>query len=106
MKVSLFFWFDRFLEARAEILEKISLFFGPNILKLTDLYKAKMADVGSSSCKNKWGFQVFVNCKSNLDGSMNQQFHVKWAVHEFEPPILNFSFLEFLILIIYLRKEI
>ena len=30
MKVPLFFWFDLFLEARAEILEKIHWFFGPN----------------------------------------------------------------------------
>ena len=42
-KVPLFFWFDLFLEARAEILEKISVFFWlkrwhqKNILKLTDL---------------------------------------------------------------------
>ena len=41
----LFFWFDLFLEARAEILEKISLVFWKiwrhqkDILKLTDLYK-------------------------------------------------------------------
>ena len=42
-KVPLFFWFDLFLEARAEILEKISLVFlskrwhQKDILKLTDL---------------------------------------------------------------------
>ena len=42
-KVPLFFWFDLFLEARADILEKISLFFGEiwrhqkDILKLSDL---------------------------------------------------------------------
>ena len=41
----LFFWIDLFLEARAEILEKISLIFWKNfwhqkdILKVTDLYK-------------------------------------------------------------------
>ena len=29
-ELPLFFWFDIFLQARAEILEKISLFFGPN----------------------------------------------------------------------------
>ena len=40
----LFFWFDLFLEARAEILEKISLVFWEiwrnqkDILKLTDIY--------------------------------------------------------------------
>ena len=44
-KVPLFFWFDLFLEARAEILKKISLAFWSkrwhqkDILKLTDLYK-------------------------------------------------------------------
>ena len=44
----LFFWFDLILEARAEILEKISLVirkkFGrqKGILKLTDLYKVTM----------------------------------------------------------------
>ena len=42
--MSLFFWFDLFLEARAEILKKISLVFWSkpwhqkDILKLTDLY--------------------------------------------------------------------
>ena len=43
-KVPLFFWFDILLEARAEILEKISLVFlskrwdQKDILKLTDLW--------------------------------------------------------------------
>ena len=46
--MSLYFWFDPILEARAEILEKISLVirkkFGrqKGILKLTDLYKVTM----------------------------------------------------------------
>ena len=43
--LTVLFWFDLFLEARAEILEKISLVFWSkrwhqkDILKLTDLYR-------------------------------------------------------------------
>ena len=45
----LFFWFDLFLEARAEILKKLSLVFWSKrwhqkyILKLTDLYKSSIS---------------------------------------------------------------
>jgi len=52
--VLLFFWFDLFLEARAEILKKISLVFWSkrwhqkDILKLTDLYFFPIA-LGSNS---------------------------------------------------------
>ena len=49
----LFFWFDLFLEARAEILEKILLVFWKkfwrqkDILKLTDLYVFKNSNKNS-----------------------------------------------------------
>ena len=53
----LFFWFDHFLEAKAEILEKIVVFWEiwrhqKDILKLTDLYLLENNMYGRNSDRN------------------------------------------------------